>query len=249
MSLFKAVGITLLALNLGGCATPPQDAAARAEYNRTNDPLEPTNRRIFGFNQFVDRILLKPAAKTYRTLVPEFARTLVGNVLYNAGEPVRMANGLLQGRLKDSHTIFERFFLNTTLGLGGMVDIASYGGVARVSADFGQTLYSWGVPGGPYLVLPLLGPSNPRDAVGYAVDSAAQPWGYVAGIGGMALQNQYTYSSLGATLLDERSRYLDAMDALEKGALDFYAQLRSISRQHRDAELGIKPKIDDADFD
>ncbi|NDE90943.1 MAG: VacJ family lipoprotein [Alphaproteobacteria bacterium] len=239
----------LLLAGLSACATAPKDPAERAEFERNNDPLESTNRAIFEFNQVVDRILLKPAAKTYRTIVPEFAQSIVGNIIYNAAEPVRMTNALLQGRTTDAYSIFNRFLVNSTIGLGGMIDMGSESDLKRVSADFGQTLHVWGAPEGPYLVLPILGPSNPRDAVGFAIDSAAQPWGYVTNnYGGTATSNRYLIAAVGADALDKRSRYLDALDALEKGSLDFYAQLRSVSRQHRAAELGIKPEMNESDY-
>lgn len=238
--LITSLAALMLLAGLSACATAPSDPAERAEFQKTNDPLEPMNRTVFEFNQIVDRFFLKPAAQAYRYVMPDFARDIVGNVLYNAGEPVRMTNALLQGRATDAGKIFNRFLVNSTAGLGGMVDMGSESDLKPVAADFGQTLHTWGAPEGPYLVLPILGPSNPRDAVGFAVDAVAQPWGYIAsGYGGTATSNRYTIASVGAEGLDKRTKYLDALDALEKGSLDFYAQLRSVSRQHRQAELGI----------
>jgi phospholipid-binding lipoprotein MlaA len=205
-----------------------------------NDPLEPMNRVVFDFNQFVDRILLKPLAKGYRYVMPDFAQDVVHNMLRNAGEPVTFMNAALQGRVKDAQKTFNRFLVNT-ITTGGIGDVASAGGLSPVDADFGQTLHVWGAPEGPYLVLPILGPSNPRDAVGFAVDSIAEPWPYLAeGLDGSATRNRLIISEFGATALDKRSRSLDALDALEKGSIDFYAQLRSVSRQYRHKQLGIK---------
>ncbi len=238
--IYASLAALLLLVNLSACATEPTDPAERAEFQRNNDPLEPMNRTVFEFNQIVDRFLLKPAAQAYRYVMPDFARDIVGNVVYNAGEPVRMTNALLQGRATDAGKIFNRFLVNSTAGLGGMIDMGSESDLKPVGADFGQTLHVWGAPEGPYLVLPILGPSNPRDAVGFAVDAVAQPWGYIAdGYGGTATGLRYEIASVGAEGLDKRTRYLDALDALEKGSLDFYAQLRSVSRQHRHAELGM----------
>lgn len=247
--ILASLAALLLLASLSACATAPTDPAERAEFERNNDPLEPMNRTIFEFNQVLDRILLKPAAQAYRYVVPDFARDIVGNVLYNSGEPVRMANALLQGRATDAGKIFNRFLVNSTAGLGGMIDMGSESDLKPVAADFGQTLHVWGAPEGPYLVLPILGPSNPRDAVGFAVDAAAQPWGYIAdGYGGTATGVRYTIANTGAYALDKRTKYLDALDALEKGSLDFYAQLRSVSRQHRQAELGIAPTNNEAEY-
>jgi phospholipid-binding lipoprotein MlaA len=242
----------MLCLPLAACATAPADPAERAEYESTNDPLEGTNRAIFEFNQVVDRILLKPLAETYRAVLPQFAQDAIGNVLYNSGEPVRFANAVLQGRADDAGKIFNRFLVNTTAGLGGIADLAGESGrIPQVSADFGQTLHTWGAPEGPYLVLPILGPSNPRDAIGFAVDTVAQPWSYVVEeAGGVATRNRYTIADLGATAMDRRSKSLDGLEALEKGSLDFYAQLRSVSRQYRNKQLGIaNPGMGRANFD
>ncbi len=238
--LLTSLAALLLLANLSACATAPTDPVERAEFEKNNDPLEPMNRTVFEFNQVVDRFLLKPAAQAYRYVMPDFARDIVGNVVYNAGEPVRMTNALLQGRATDAGKIFNRFLVNTTVGLGGMIDMGSESDLKPVVADFGQTLHVWGAPEGPYLVLPILGPSNPRDAVGFAVDSAAQPWGYVASeLGNTGISYRYKIASIAAGGIDKRTRYLDALDALEKGSLDFYAQLRSVSRQHRHAEIGM----------
>lgn len=238
----------LLMLGLSACASAPSDPAQRAEFKKLNDPLEPMNRTIFDFNMFVDRNIFVPLAKTYRTVTPDFVQGIVSNVLYNAGEPVRMANALLQGRVTDAHTIFQRFFVNTALGGAGLADVASAGGLTRVDADFGQTLHVWGAPEGPYMVLPIFGPSNPRDAVGLAGDMMAQPWGHLAGLRGPGTENRYTIASTGATLLSRRVDNLDAMESLEKGSLDFYAQLRSVSRQYRHKQLGIAANIDRSEY-
>ena len=248
--LFASLAALLFLVSLSACATAPTDPSERAEFQKNNDPLEPMNRTVFEFNQIVDRFFLKPAPQAYRYVMPDFARDIVGNVLYNSGEPVRMTNALLQGRATDAGKIFNRFLVNSTAGLGGMIDMASESDLKPVGADFGQTLHTWGAPEGPYLVLPILGPSNPRDAVGFAVDSVAQPWGYIAnGYGGTATSNRYTIANVGAQALDKRSEFLDALDALEKGSLDFYAQLRSVSRQHRQAELGIRQTAGGSEYD
>jgi phospholipid-binding lipoprotein MlaA len=226
--------------SLSGCATPPTDPTERAEFDRVNDPLEPTNRVVFEFNNILDRFFMKPVAEAYRWVMPEFGQKVVSNILYNSGEPVRMANAALQGRFEDVNTIFERFFINTTMGIGGVADIATEAGVARKHADFGQTLHVWGAPEGPYLVLPLLGPSNPRDAIGFAGDSLASPYEYIIeDLDGVATRNHYIIASFGASIIDQRAESLDAMEALEKGSLDFYAQLRSVSRQYRHKQLGM----------
>lgn len=247
MSLFAAV---LLAATLSSCATPPSDPAERAEFERVNDPLEPTNRVIFEFNRFVDRIFMEPLARAYRWAVPEFGRKIVHNVLYNSEEPVRMANAVLQGRVHDSMKILGRFIVNTGAGLAGIADVASEGGLSKISADFGQTLHVWGFPEGPYTVVPILGPSNPRDSIGFAVDSLAQPWSYGIEEWGTRIQSDYyIYASVAATMLDKRSESLDALEALEKGSLDFYAQIRSVHRQYRNKQLGVSETLPHSEYE
>jgi phospholipid-binding lipoprotein MlaA len=223
-----------LLLSVGACATPPSDPAARAEWEKTNDPLEPMNREILDFNLFVDRILIKPAAKTYRTVVPQYPRDRMRNFLDNLGEPVIFVNDTLQGEFDRAHTTFARFLFNTTFGIGGLWDQATKIGLEKQTGDFGQTLYAWGVPDGPYLVLPIFGPSNPRDAVGLLVDSYIDPFKYVAANNGAKAAGLYRWVATG---VDERSRNIESFDEIQRNALDFYAQLRSLWRQHRASEL------------
>jgi phospholipid-binding lipoprotein MlaA len=217
-------------LCIAGCATPPADPAARAEFDRTNDPLEPMNREIFDFNLFVDRILLKPLAQGYQAVIPDGGRNAVRHFLDNLNEPIVFANNLLQGQFKRAHTTFARFLMNSTFGLGGVLDLASGEGIEKQSGDFGQTLYSWGVPDGPYIVIPVLGPSNPRDGIGLGVDAYADPWSHLA--------SNYHYSwvnyvRFGVDGIDQRQRNLQTFDELQRNAIDFYAELRSLFRQHR----------------
>jgi phospholipid-binding lipoprotein MlaA len=223
-----------LVLAVSACATPPSDPVARADFDRTNDPLEPMNRKILDFNLFMDRILIKPVAQGYRYVVPEYGRDRMRNFLDNLNEPVIFANDTLQGEFSRAHTTFARFLFNTTFGVGGLWDRASQIGLEKQTGDFGQTLYAWGVPDGPYLVLPIFGPSNPRDAVGMAVDTYIDPFYWVALNNGSRNAGLYRWLATG---IDERSRNIDSFDEIQKNAIDLYAQLRSLWRQHRGAEL------------
>ena len=228
----------LLAGALGavaGCATPPSDPAARAEFERTNDPLEPMNRTIFDVNLFLDHWLIKPVAQGYRNVVPEFARDSIRNFLRNLGEPVIFANDMMQGEFKSANDSAARFIINSTFGLGGLIDFAAKTGIERQTGDFGQTLYRWGSPEGPYLVLPIFGPSNPRDAIGMGIDGLMDPFQYLAGAYGAA--NSSTISRFAATGVDLRSRNIETLDDLQRNAIDFYAEMRSLYRQHRADEL------------
>lgn len=233
------LGVVLgLVLAVAACATPPSDPVARAEFDKTNDPLEPMNRKILDFNLFLDRIFIKPVAQGYRWIVPEYGRNRIRNFLDNLNEPVIFFNDTLQGEFSRANTTAGRFLFNSTFGIGGLWDRASQIGMEKQSGDFGQTLYSWGVPDGPYLVLPLLGPSNPRDAVGLAVDSYMDPffWGVTVHFRGTGAENAGLYRWI-VTGIDERSRNIETFDEIQKNAIDLYAQLRSLWRQHRAAEL------------
>ncbi len=156
------MGLPALLLLLAGCATTGQPTPG--------DPLERMNRGVYRFNDAVDRAVLKPLATGYESNVPRVVRTGVGNFLSNLAFPTTIVNDLLQLKIKDTAIDIGRFAINSTLGIGGLLDPASHFGIPRNEEDFGQTLGRWGVPPGPYLVLPLLGPSTLRDAPSLAAD-------------------------------------------------------------------------------
>jgi phospholipid-binding lipoprotein MlaA len=219
---------------LAGCARPPTDPAERAAYVANDDPLEPLNRKVLDFNEFVDRLLLRPVAKVYVFTVPGDARDALHRVLSNMKEPKILFNDVLQGQFGRAGTTLGRFVINSTFGIGGVLDVATRSGLPHQTGDFGQTLFVWGLPQGPYLVLPILGPSNPRDAIGMGVDSFADPVSFLADAHGVT---ELTTARLVAGGIDQRARVLDVLDDLQKNSLDFYAQLRSLSQQHRQSEL------------
>ena len=219
---------------VAGCATPPSDPAERAVFIQNNDPLEPLNRETLDLNLFLDRILLKPVTKIYIAIVPEQGRDALRRALDNMKEPVVVINDVLQGELTRAGTSLGRFVINSTVGIGGFIDVAKDIGLEKQSGDFGQTLYVWGLPEGPYLVLPLLGPSNPRDAVGMGIDSYIDPFSYLATVKDID-EMQITRFVLDG--IDQRARVIDVLDDLQKNSLDFYAQLRSLSQQRRAAQL------------
>jgi phospholipid-binding lipoprotein MlaA len=233
--LFGLALVGVVGALVAGCATPPADPAAKAEFEQNNDPLEPANRYFFEVNRFLDFLVIRPWADTYRRIVPDYGRERVHNILDNMGQPLDLGNELLQGRLSDGGTTAGRFLINSTLGIGGIFDVATDFGLPDKNGDFGQTLYSWGVPDGPYLFLPLFGPSNPRDAVGLGVDAYGDPVSYAFGSNKLVLANDARFL---ATAIDERAEYIEPLDALEKSSIDFYAQVRSMARQHRAKELG-----------
>jgi phospholipid-binding lipoprotein MlaA len=225
----------LLALECG-CATVPEDPAERTVYEQTNDPFEPLNREIFDFNMFLDRNFIKPVALAYRDYIPDPVRTGVRNFLNNLGEPVIFVNNVLQGELKRAGTTVTRFIGNTFVGGLGLVDVAAKAGAPRQYGDFGQTLWAWGLPDGPFLMLPLLGPSDPRDAIGMGVDSYIDPFGYAAQ-NSTDVATEIGYSRFVVDGVDRRANAIEDLDEIQKSALDVYAQIRSLWRQDRVKEL------------
>ena len=197
--------------------------------NADGDPFEKFNRVMFSFNNFFMTYLLKPIAKVY-VYAPEITRDGVRNALDNLNSPNDMVNDMLQGEFVRAFQIAERAVINTTIGVGGLMDVASDLGIPKHSADFGQTLAVWGVGEGPYLVLPFFGPTNPRDAVGLGVDSVADPLNMWAK---NTDREEIAYGRFGATAIDTYSRSMDDLEMIEETSIDFYAALRSLSRQHR----------------
>ncbi|MFB9968609.1 VacJ family lipoprotein [Pseudoroseomonas cervicalis] len=237
-SLRRPLLVLLGLLAVSGCATrpPASEPEALAEYEQTNDPLEPFNRTMYAVHDGIDTVLLRPAAQVYRFAIPQPVRGGIRNVLANLRSPVILINDGLQGETQRFGTTLGRFLLNTTLGLGGIFDVAKDFGLPAHSEDFGQTLAVWGVGEGPYLFLPVLGPSNPRDLTGFGVDMAANPLTWVVANGDNTLEN-LGYVQLGLTVLDTREGLLDAIDDVKATSLDPYATLRSAYRQRRQNEI------------
>jgi phospholipid-binding lipoprotein MlaA len=228
--------IAVLLGSLGGCATKPpaDDADAIADYNEAHDPLEPTNRAIYAFNDALDTVLLRPLAKGYRFLVPSSAREGIHNVLTNLGTPVQLSNDMLDGKPRRAGDTTMRFLINTSVGVLGFFDVAKRWGYPDHDADFGLTMALWGLPEGPYLFLPVFGPSNPRDAVGLGVNAAMDPFTWV---GQGAAVRGLNWSRFFMNGLDQRERHLDDIDSTKKTALDPYATFRSLYRQHREGQI------------
>lgn len=198
------------------------------------DPLEPVNRGTLRVNRTVDRWLIDPIARTYRWVVPDPARRSIRNLFDNVNAPAVLANDLLQREWRDGGTTVVRFMLNTTVGIAGLFDPAADLGYARHNADFGQTLALEGVASGPFLVLPLLGPTTVRDGVGTLVDLMFRPTTYF--LGGA---DQLLYATVhgGGTGLVQRDANAEALHALEDSSIDYYAALRNAYFQHRTAQI------------
>lgn len=226
------VVLTLAVLLLSGCATGPNA--------NPRDPLEPFNRGMYQFNDTVDRAVVKPVATVYRDVLPSPVRTGVTNFFANLQDAWSIVNNTLQLKGVAAGDSLVRFGVNTFLGLGGVLDIASEMQVERHTEDFGQTLGYWGVGAGPYLVLPLLGPSTVRDTAASPVNAYGN---FVAGVDDTATRN--TLTALG--LLDRRARLLDATRILDQVALDPYTFTRDafLQRRQNDVYDGYPP--DDAE--
>ena len=234
--IFTRIACLMAMLALGaGCATPPdpKDADAVAEFRQTNDPAEPTNRAIFAFNRGFDAVILKPLATVYRE-TPQLFQDSVHNVLNNLRTPVILLNDLLQGEFKRAGETLGRFVINTTIGAGGVGDVAADLGIPYHNEDFGQTLAVWGVPEGPYVMLPVIGPSNPRDAVGLVADFYADPLNLWAA---NTDREWIIYTRAGVRAIDLRARNYDVLEDLERTSLDYYAAIRSLYRQRRADEI------------
>ena len=200
-----------------------------------NDPLESMNRSIFEFNEVIQDVLLRPIAKFYNANVNLTVRQGISNFLDNLSSPVIFANDLLQGEFERALTTFGRAFINTTIGIVGFADVASELGLEHHDEDFGQTLAVYGMGEGFYLVLPIFGPSNPRDAIGkFVIDPYLDPLGLW--LGNTDRQN-IEYTLAGAEGLDEYAGIVDELNQVKKTSVDYYAAVRSLYRQKRKTEI------------
>jgi phospholipid-binding lipoprotein MlaA len=229
-----SIAVVAAAALLSGCAT--HDTGATDVW----DPLEVPNRFIFAINQTVDMIAFRPLAVTYRDWMPEAGKRGVHNVLENLGEPVTAINEVALGTPGRAGKTLGRFIVNSTIGLAGLFDVATRLGLEKTKEDAGKTIgYYAGVEpenGGFYLMLPLIGPSNARDAVGMVADATLDPFSIVTFSISSTAGWIYAGSRYGATAIDVRTRTMYALDDLQKNSVDFYAALRSAYTQQR-AEL------------
>ena len=199
-----------------------------------NDPLEPINRVMFEINEYLQGLFLRPLAELYTLILPDEGQEAVHNFLKNLRSPVVLANDLLQGEMKRAWTTTKRLAINSTLGLGGTMDVADKWGIKGHSEDLGQTFAVWGIPDGFYLVLPIFGPSNPRDAVGKFLDSYLDPVSHW-----LDNTNRDEWSTARTSVggVDEFAGVMDDLQKLKDTSIDYYAALRSISRQKRKVEI------------
>ncbi len=198
-----------------------------------NDPFESVNRVVFDASMALDHAIIRPIAVGYGALVPEGVRHSVRNFLNNLDSPPVLANQLFQGEFQDAGITAARFGVNTTVGVGGLFEVAEDWGLPHHSADFGETLGRYGVGEGPYLFLPLIGPAPPRDLAGRVVDYFLDPLSYVQ----WGSRSYVPYLRVTLDAVDLRQRNIEALDEVEHSSVDYYASVRSLYRQTRNSEI------------
>ena len=246
--MFRPVIPSLLALLLAACAASPQRFERVALTDRAlQDPWETTNRRIYAVSQQVDRAVLMPVVNGYQFIVPEAARRGIGNLYGNLREPSYLVNAVAQGKISHGFRAFDRILVNGVLGLG-VADHATGMGLYQQSHDFGQTLAVWGVPSGPFLMVPLLGPSTLRDAIGFGVDFLFDP---VDQGKNRILSFDWRMAQLGVRVINIRIKIANQGEQMLVGSADPYATIRSAWLQNRRYELwdGNPPPVNDDDDD
>jgi phospholipid-binding lipoprotein MlaA len=219
-AIFRIATASLLVIGLVGCATVP------SSQRNPRDPWQRMNRGIYKFNDAIDTAVAAPLARTYTRVVPQLVRTGITNFFNNATYPDVIVNALLQGQLKPFAQDTGRFVVNTTVGVAGLFDPATHMGLTYEDRDFGQTFGKWGVPSGPFVEVPFLGPSDVRDGLSRGVDAYAEPWAYI--------NNPYwEYGTLLLYEVKERADVLPLTDMAKK-TFDPYAFERNAYLQHRD---------------
>ncbi len=236
--------VFLAALTLvAGCASQPKPAAdgwtendgqEMADVDTENDPFELLNRFTFAFNLMLDTMVFQPVAAAYNFFLPVEVRNSVRNTVRNLRSPLILVNDLLQGELARAETTLVRFLLNSTIGVLGLFDVAADMGYPYHDEDFGQTLGAHGMGEGFYLVLPILGPSNPRDGIGMLVDMYLDPMAYAAEAADV---EDFLLARTVAGGIDKRARNIDTIEDLKRDSIDFYARVRSLYRQSRVNEI------------
>ncbi len=232
-----APGLLLTGL-LAGCATAPPktDTANYQAYQQQNDPLEPTNRVFYTINDKIDRYAFKPLAQGYVDITTVGIRNHVGNFITNIGEPGRLVNFMAEGKPRDAGTSLVRFLVNSTVGIGGIFDPATKLGYPETDTDFGLTLAEWGVPAGPYIYLPVFGPSGARDIASLPVEFYATPMEVAPASHALTY---FGYSETALRLVNTRAQFIGPIDQIQETALDPYATFRSLYRQVRASQLQL----------
>ncbi|WP_029148436.1 VacJ family lipoprotein [Methylophilus sp. 5] len=229
MKTLRAIVLTAVLVSVSGCATT------------NKDPLEGINRGIYKFNDVADRYAMQPVAKAYKAVAPTPVRTGISNFFSNLGTLTTVVNDLLQLKFAQAFTDAGRFVINSTFGIAGFIDVAGMDKIEKHQEDFGQTLGFWGMGSGPYLVLPIIGPSTVRDASGLFIDTVtSDPITYLHNTGQIRAHNQVR----AVQLLDKRTQLLDATDLVDNASIDPYAFMRDAYLQRRASLIqdGLVPK-------
>lgn len=224
----KRIALALCVCLLSGCATLPEGTEISSA-----DPFERMNRATSSFNDTVDENLLQPVARVYDAVTPNVVQTGIGNFFGNIRDVWTAVNSFLQGNPAEGFSGIMRVSVNTTFGLLGLLDFASEVGIPKRRNDFGQTLAVWGLPNGPYLVLPFMGPSVLRDAAALPVDYSGDLWSYYYPVAGRNV-------GIGVRAIDKRAAYLDASSLLEDAALDKYVFVRDAYLQRINSQIEIR---------
>jgi phospholipid-binding lipoprotein MlaA len=221
---------------LGGCATPPpaSDSAGLQAFQEQNDPIEPTNRFFYAVNDKIDHYAFKPLAQGYVDITTVGIRNHVGDFVTNFDEPGRVVYFMFGGKSRDAGTALVRFLVNSTVGVGGIFDPASALGYPETDTDFGLTLAEWGIPAGPYLYLPVFGPSGARDVFSLPAEFFLTPLEPAPTSLGVRV---FGYSETALHLVNTRAQFIQPIDQIEATALDPYATFRSLYRQERASQL------------
>lgn len=241
-TLYKLLFSLLIFICVSSCSTIKE----KSSFDEQNDPYETLNRKVFSINNDLDNYFFKPVARGWKS-IPDFPRKNIANVAETAGLPLDIANSILQFDSESIRLTLSRFLINLTFGLGGLIDVASSDTfkIEKRNEDFGQTLAVWGVPEGPYTMLPIFGPSNLRDAFGRGVDTVFNPLTFVYRMNNLGFEARLPKPVVSGA--DQRAKYLDYVDDIENSSLDFYATMRSLYRQKRNQDInngkGIKENI------
>lgn len=224
---FKKIGVLMTVIFCAGllsaCATPMNTTGANPEVN--SDPIEPLNRGIFQFNYAIDSVLIKPVAQGYGAVMPERGQIMVTNFVDNIKEPVTFANSILQADPNNSFCTLWRFMLNSTFGIGGLFDVATELGLKNRQTGLGDTFAIYGADAGPYIIIPIFGPSNVRDGIGRIGDVFLDPISYT--------NNSIFYSIIAVKTIEARHRNMKLLNDIYNNSIDPYSTMRSIYTQYR----------------
>jgi phospholipid-binding lipoprotein MlaA len=247
---FAALAVLVAVTSLSACTTTgAEDRSSAGVY----DPFEGVNRGIYAFNETVDKAAIEPVARGYKAIAPEPVRDGVSNFLVNLRQPIVFTNSVLQGNINASGETFGRFLINSTVGIAGLFDVASTLGVAEHDEDFGQTLGVWGVEPGPYIMLPLLGPSNLRDTVGIGTDRLFDPLTWTEFESDPDLDVKIAVGRTVVGAIDTRSRLIEQIETLREQPEPYVALRRNYSSGReaaiRNGQTEADPYKDLPDFD